>query len=56
MTSSQEPLGQIQPSLVENMFWGWGFRFVQIKGRGHQRAPQGAKKGDIWQILKKSSS
>jgi len=32
MTSSQEPLGQFQPNMVGNMLWGWGFRFVQIKG------------------------
>jgi len=29
--SSQEPLGQYQPNLAENMPGGWGFRFVQIK-------------------------
>jgi len=30
--SSQEPLGQFQLNLAENMLGGWGFRFVQIKG------------------------
>jgi len=31
-SSSQEPLGQFQPNLAENMPGGWGFGFVQIKG------------------------
>jgi len=31
-SSSQEPLGQFQPSLIGNMLGGWGFKFVQIKG------------------------
>jgi len=39
-SSSQEPLCQFQPNLAENMPWGWGFRFVQIKGL----APFGAQK------------
>jgi len=30
--SSQEPLGQFQPNLTENMPGGWEFRFVQIRG------------------------
>jgi len=38
---SQEPLAQFQPHLVGNMFGGWGFRFVQIKGL----APFGPNKG-----------
>jgi len=38
-SSSQEPLGQFQPNLAENMSGGWGFRFVQIKGL----APLGAQ-------------
>jgi len=29
---SQEPLDQFQPNFVGNMHWGWGCRFVQIKG------------------------
>jgi len=37
--SSQEPLGQIQPNLAENMPGGWGLRFVQTKGL----APFGAQ-------------
>jgi len=43
MTSSQEPLGQFQPNLAENMPRGWGFRFVQIKGLARFGAQQGAK-------------
>jgi len=39
--SSQEPLGQFQPNLAENLLGGWGFRFVQIKGL----VPFGAKYG-----------
>jgi len=31
-SSSQEALGQFQLNLPGNMFGGWGFRFVQIKG------------------------
>jgi len=31
ITTSQEPLGQLQPKLVGNMIGGWRFRFVQIK-------------------------
>jgi len=38
-SSSQEPLGQFQQNLVENMPGGWGFIFVQIKGL----APFGAQ-------------
>jgi len=30
-SSSQEPLGQFQPNLAENMPGGWGFRFDQTK-------------------------
>jgi len=33
MTSSQEPLGQFQPNSVGNILGGWGFRFVQIRGK-----------------------
>jgi len=40
-SSSQEPLGQFQPDLAENMSGGWGFSFVQIKGL----APLGPNKG-----------
>jgi len=29
--SSQEPIVQFQPNLVENMVGGWRFRLVQIK-------------------------
>jgi len=32
-SSSQEPLGQFQPNLAENMLGRWEFRFVQIKGQ-----------------------
>jgi len=38
-SSSQEPLGQFQPNLAENMPGGWGFRCFQTKGL----APFGAK-------------
>jgi len=31
-SSSQEPLGQFQPNLAENIPGGWGFRIVQTKG------------------------
>jgi len=31
--SSQEPLGQFQPNLAENMPGGWGSRFIQIRGK-----------------------
>jgi len=43
MTSSHEPHGQFQPNLVENMIWGWRFRFVQIKELAPFGAQQGAK-------------
>jgi len=39
ISSSQEPLGQFQPNLAENMPREWEFRFVQIKGL----APFGAQ-------------
>jgi len=32
--SFQEPLGQFQPNLAENLPGGLGFRFVQVKGQG----------------------
>jgi len=38
-SSSQEPFGQFQPNLAENVLGKWGFRFVQIKGL----APFGAQ-------------
>jgi len=31
-SSSQEPIGQFQPNLAENMPDRWEYRFVQIKG------------------------
>jgi len=31
-SSSQEPLGQFQPNLAENLPRGWGFRFALIFG------------------------
>jgi len=31
-SSSQEPLGQFQLNMAENMLGGWGLIFVQIKG------------------------
>jgi len=38
-SSSQEPLGQLEPNLAGNMLGRWGFTFVQIKGL----APFGAQ-------------
>jgi len=42
--SSQEPIGQFQLNLAENMPGEWGFRFVQIRGWPHLGSNKGQNK------------
>jgi len=50
-TSSQEPLNQIQPNLAASIIGGWGYRFVKIKGHGHQNIKEN-KGGKFGKYLK----
>jgi len=55
ITFKQEPLGQFQPTLVGNMLWRSGFRFVQIKGLAPFGGPIRGKIMTILINLQKSS-
>jgi len=51
LTSSQEWQNRFWPNMRGSII-GWrGFRFVHMKGLGHQGAPQWAKKWENLQIL-----